>query len=174
MTVNYEYRGNKRRKEHGLLISIKKDILTFCKKEKLERDNFAHMIGLASWGSLENKLKRTKDDTDITITELLHIQELTKSHTPLKYMCEMFGFVMTATETDEETSVEELNALSDKAQMESNESWAEIKKSSADGKFTVDEKAAMKKEAMEALEAKKLELNAIERIVPVDIEEYEE
>lgn len=174
MNNSYEYRGNKRPKEHGLLVSIRKDILSFCKKEDMEKDSFAHTIGLASWGSLENKLKRTKDDTDITITELLHIQELTKSHAPLKYMCEMFGFVMTSTETDEETTVEELNSLSDKAQMESNESWAEIKKASADGKFTVEEKEAMKKEAMEALEAKQKELKAIEKIVPVDIEEYEE
>jgi hypothetical protein len=175
----YDYIGNKRPKEHGFLIALKKDILSviiksdMSKEEKLEaKDTFSHEIGLSSWGSLENKFKRTKEDTDITVTELMHIQEKIKKHTGLKYLNEMSGFVMTATESDEEVTVDGINKLSDNAMIECNESFAVDKSSGKDGKYTVEEIDSMRKESMEAIEAHKKKLAALNHVTPVDIEEY--
>lgn len=169
----YEYIGNKRKKEHGLLVCIRKDILTYCKRKNIEKEDFAHIIGLASWGSLENKLKRTKDDTDITVTELIHISEITGSHNPLKYLNEMFGFIMTSSESINKVSVEEVNRLADEAQIECSESFSETKRAGQDGMYTVEEKESMIKESMESLEATKKHLSALKQIVPVDLELYE-
>ena len=174
----YDHIGNKRRKEHGLLVAIKKDVIDYLKKgiskedwalkrEEL-KEKFAHSIGLASWGSFENKLKRSKDDTDITVTELIHIAEITGSFNPLKYLNEMFGFVMTSTECGEECSMDQLHMLTDEAQIEGSESFTITKKALRDGKITVDEKEAMLKESMEAVEALTKQIDAIRKIKPID------
>lgn len=174
MEQNYLHIGNKRKKEHGLLVSINKSITSYCKKNQIEKTDFAIKIGLASEGSLSNKLKRSREDTDITVTELIHICEITSNFQALRYLNEMFGFVMLSSEPEEHVSPEHLNQITDAAQMESNEFFATTKKANFDKKISVEEKENMIKEGMEALEKTKEQIEAIRKIKPYDLEEDED
>lgn len=174
MEQSYSHIGNKRKKEHGFLVSVNKAITTYCKKNRIERTDFAIKIGLASEGSLLNKLKRSREDTDITVTELIHIMEITNNYQPMKYINEMFGFVMTSSEPDEQVSYEQLNQIADEAQIESNEFFATTKKANSDKKISIEEKENMIKDGMEALEKIKEQLEAIRNIKPYDLEEDED
>lgn len=171
---NYNHLGNKRKKEHGLLVAINKSITKYCKKNNIDKADFAIKIGLASENSLQNKLKRSREDTDITISELIHITEITNDFEPMKYLNEMFGFVMTSSEPEEHISVEQLNQITDEAQIESNEFFAVTKKANHDKKISVEEKENMLKEGFEALEKIKEQLEAIKKIKPYDIEDEDE
>lgn len=171
---DYEHLGNKRKKEHGLLIVITKSINKFIKIANISRSTFATKIGISTDGYLSNKLKRTRDDTDITVTELIHIMEITNNYQPLKYINEMFGFVMMSSEPDEHISAELLNQITDEAQIESNEFFATTKKANSDKQITVEEKEKMIKDGMEALEKIKEQLEAIRKIKPVDEESEDE
>lgn len=174
MEQNYLHIGNKRKKEHGLLVSINKSITNYCKKNKIEKTDFAIKIGLASEGSLQNKLKRSREDTDITITELIHICEITSNFQALRYLNEMFGFVMLSSEPDEHVSPEHLNQITDEAQIESNEFFATTKKANSDKEITIEEKENMIKDGMEALEKIKEQIEAIRKIKPIDMEDEDE
>lgn len=170
----YEHIGNKRKKEHGLLVLITKTINNFCKNTNTEKIDFVQKIGISSEGYLANKLKRSREDTDITVTELIHIMEITNNYQPLKYINEMFGFVMMNSEPDEHISPELLNQITDEAQIESNEFFATTKKANSDKQITIEEKENMIKDGMEALEKIKTQLEAIRKIKPVDMEDEDE
>lgn len=171
---DFDHIGNRRKKEHGLLVLITKTINNFCKNTNTEKIDFVQKIGISSEGYLLNKLKRSREDTDITVTELIHIMEITDNYQPLKYINEMFGFVMMNSEPDEQISPELLNQITDEAQMESNEFFATTKKANFDKRISAEEKENMIKEGMEALEKTKEQLEAIRKIKPYDLEEDED
>jgi len=171
---NYNHLGNKRKKEHGLLVAINKSITKYCKKNNINKGDFAIKIGLASENSLQNKLKRSREDTDITISELIHITEITNDFESMKYLNEMFGFVMTSSEPDEHVSAEQLNQITDEAQIEANEFFAATKKANFDKRISAEEKENMIKEGLESLEKTKEQLEAIRKIKPYDLEEDED
>lgn len=171
---DFDHIGNKRKKEHGLLVLITKTINSFCKNTNTEKIDFIHKLGISSEGYLLNKLKRTREDTDITVTELIHIMEITSNYQCLKYINEMFGFVMTSIEPDEHISPELLNQITDEAQIESNEFFATTKRANIDQKITLEEKENMMKDGMEALEKIKEQLEAIRKIKPIDMEDEDE
>lgn len=174
MAPEYLHIGNKRQKEHGLLVTINKSIAKYCKKNDIDKTSFAIKIGLASENSLSNKLKKSREDTDITISELIHITEITSNYEALKYLNEMFGFVMISSEPEEDITVEQLNQITDEAQIESNEFFAVTKIANKDKKISIEEKNNMLKEGMEALEKLKEQLEAIRKIKPFDLEEDED
>ena len=171
---DFDHIGNKRKKEHGLLVLITKTINNFCKNTNTEKIDFVHKLGISSEGYLTNKLKRSREDTDITVTELIHIMEITNNYQPLKYINEMFGFVMMSSEPDEHISAELLNQITDEAQIESNEFFAVTKRSNSDKKITREEKENMIREGMEALEKIKEQLEIIRKIKPIDEEDEED
>ncbi|WP_026804704.1 phage regulatory CII family protein [Aliarcobacter lanthieri] len=168
--AEYLHIGNKRKKEHGLLVSVNKSIVKYCKKTNIDKTTFAINIGLASDGSLLNKLKRSREDTDITITELIHIAEITGDYEPLRYLNEMFGFVMINTESENYVDADFLDIIADQAQIEANEFFAVTKKANADKKISVEEKESMLKEGMEAITKLNEQLETIKKIIPFDLE----
>ncbi|OCL85305.1 hypothetical protein AAX26_01790 [Aliarcobacter thereius] len=163
--------GNKRKKEHGLLVSTNRAIVNYCKKYNMSKTDFAISIGLASEGSLLNKLKRSREDTDITISEFIHIIEITGEYEALRYLNEMFGFVMISTESDEFLAAEKLDQITDEAQIEANEFFAVTKKANFDKKISNDEKESMLKEGFEAITKLNEQLETIKRIKPFDSED---
>lgn len=150
MTNRHSYKGNKRQKEHGLLVLLKDAIRQDCKRNNIEKGEFAQEIGLASVGSLENKLKKTKDDTDITLSEFIHILEITGDMKPLEYICQMFDQVMISTVPTEVTH-ESIHEKTDSLQIECSESFSTIKMALKDGVITDEEKSNMLSELEDTL-----------------------
>jgi hypothetical protein len=97
--------------------------------------------------------------------------EITGDYGPLKYLCEMFGFVMTSSESGESISIDQLNNLTDEAQIEQNESFSVTKRALKDRRVTVCEKKEMLREGMEAIEALKRQIDAVKLIKTTEEEE---
>jgi hypothetical protein len=163
-------RSNARTFDQGLLVTIQKSIVRDIKRNNSDKETFAAEIGLTK-GTLENKWTFSCKTNDFTIHELIQIMELTGDITPLEYIGHMFDMAVISTNTENTTTIEMLNKLADESQIQSNESFAVVKRASADGVYTVEEIAEMKRETLEAIEAKQRELEAIGRIRPVDLEE---
>lgn len=164
----YRFGNNKRAKDHGLLISIKKSIKADCKRNCIENEAFANEIGTTS-GVLSNKLKMSNQINAISIEEFIHIMEITGDYSPLKYLASMFDFVITSTEPQSPGDVSNLSELADSMQIESNESFSEIKRAIKDGQITEEEKTNMLKEVDDSIEAALQTKNAISSIKPVEI-----
>lgn len=171
---DYEHLGNKRKKEHGLLIVITKSINKFIKRANISRSTFATKIGISTEGYLLNKLKRTRDDTDIGITELIHTMEITEDHSALKYMAEMFGYVLVKIEPEHNISLEQLNQIIDDTQMEDNESFSVSKKALFDKKITIEEKENMLKSEYRTIEKHYEKIEAIRQVKPIDEDSEDE
>lgn len=163
----YEFGINKRSKDHGLLVLINKSISADCKKNNIDKDIFANEIGTTR-GTLENKLKMSNSINAVTIEEFIHIMEITGDYSPLKYLNEMFGFIMTSTEPQTETDVLSLSELADEMVIECGESFSEVKKAAKEGKITEEKKSNMLKEAKDGIEAALKLKQAIEVIQPVE------
>lgn len=163
-------RSNARTFDQGLLVSVQKSIINDTKRNSSSKEDFAAEIGMTE-GTLKNKWTFSCKTNDFTIHELIQIMELTGDLTPLEYICHMFDLAVSYTNIEISTNVEELNHLADEAQMESNEAFAEIKKSSKDSKYSNDEILSMRKETLEAIEALHRELNVINKLIPDDLED---
>ncbi len=163
-------RSNTRTFDQGLLVTIQKSIVRDIKRNDSDKETFAAEIGLTK-GTLENKWTFSCKTNDFTIHELIQIMELTGDLSPLEYICHMFDMAVISTNTESSTSLEELNKLADESQMQNNESFATIKKASKDGVYTAQEVEEMKREALAAIEAKQRELEAINKIIPVVLED---
>ncbi len=163
-------RSNARTFDQGLLVTVQKSIISDIKRNDSDKETFAAEIGLTK-GTLENKWTFTCKTNDFTIHELIQIMELTGDTSPLEYIGHMFDLAVISTNTENKITPEQLNQLADESQMQSNESFATIKKASKDGVYTAEEVEEMKKEAIEAIEAKQKELDAIKKIIPVDLED---
>ena len=146
--------ANKRQKEHGFCVLVNKVINEDVKRqpEDFTKSSFAHEIGIASEGSLSNKLKKGKTDTDITVTELMHIIELTGDLRPLEYLCHMFDQQMVTTLASD-VSLESIHDKTDILQIECSEAFSTIKQSLKDDRVTEDEKSAMIAELNDTLQA---------------------
>ncbi len=164
---------NSRAFEHGLLVSIQKSILADIRRNNSTKAEFADEIGICE-GTLINKWTNSCKVNDFTLHEFIHIVELTGDISPLEYICHMFDLAVVCVYTEGNITPDLLNKLSDEAQIECNESFAQTKRASEDGIYTFEEVEAMKKEAIEAIEAKQKELDAIRKIVPVDLDFFKE
>lgn len=163
-------RSNARTFDQGLLVTVQKSIIRDIKRNDSDKEAFAAEIGLTK-GTLENKWTFSCKTNDFTIHELIQIMELTGDTSPLEYIGHMFDLAVISTNTENKITPEQLNQLADESQMQSNESFATIKKASKDGVYTVEEVEDMKKEALAAIEAKQRELEAINKIIPVTLED---
>lgn len=163
-------KSNARVFDQGLLVTIQKSIINDVKRNNSTKEDFASEIGITK-GTLENKWTFSNKINDFTIHELIQIMELTGDISPLEYIGHMFDLAVISTNTETSTTVEQLNQLADESQIQSNESFAAIKKASFDGKFTPEEVEEMKREVIEAIEAKQKELDAINKITPVELED---
>lgn len=165
----YEYGSNKRAKDHGLLVKINKSIIADCKRNDISKDDFAKEIGTTP-GTLKNKLTMTNTTNDFTLAEYIHILEITGDYSSLKYICEMFGFIMQSTEPQTAAGNETLNELTDEMQIECGESFAVVKQALKDKVVSSDEKSSMIKELNDNIEASMKLRQAIEFIKPIDEE----
>ncbi len=163
-------RSNCRTFDQGLLVTIQKSIINDIKRNNSSKEEFASEIGITK-GTLENKWTFSNKINDFTIHELIQIMELTGDTSPLEYIGHMFDMAVISTNTEKSTTVEELNMLTDEAQMQSGESFATIKKASKDGIYTAEEIEDMKKESLEAIEAEQRKLDAINKLVPIKLED---
>lgn len=163
-------KSNARVFDQGLLVTIQKSIIKDIRRNDSTKEEFASEIGITK-GTLENKWTFSNKINDFTIHELIHIMELTGDTSPLEYIGHMFDMAVISTNTENVTSVEELNRLTDEAQMQSGESFATIKKASKDGVYTAEEIEDMKKESLETIEAEQRKLDAINKLVPVELED---
>lgn len=163
-------RSNSRIFDQGLLVTIQKSIVRDIKRNDSDKETFAAEIGLTK-GTLENKWTFSCKTNDFTIHELIQIMELTGDLSPLEYIGHMFDLAVISTNTENKITPEQLSQLADESQIQSNESFATIKKASKDGVYTAQEVEEMKKEALAAIESKQRELDAIKKIKPIDLED---
>ena len=148
----YEYGRNKRAKDHGLLVTINKSIIADCKRNNISKDDFAKEIGTTP-GTLKNKITMTNATNDFTLAEYIHILEITGDYSSLKYICEMFGFIMQSTEPQDQLTNEFLSSLADEMQIECSESFAEVKSALKQPHISKDLIDSMLKELNENIEA---------------------
>lgn len=141
----YKFGNTKRPKEHGLLIAIRKSMNANCQALGIPKEDFAKELG-TTHGVLENKLKMSSLTNDVSLSEFIHIMEITGDLSPLEYLCTMFDQVMTSTEPVESPTHESLHAQTDSLQIECSEAFATIKSSLKDDKFTQEEKQLMLRE----------------------------
>ena len=163
-------RSNARTFDQGLLVTVQKSIIRDIQRNDSDKEAFAAEIGLTK-GTLENKWTFSCKTNDFTIHELIQIMELTGDISPLEYIGHMFDLAVISTNTENKITSEQLNQLADESQIQNNESFATVKNASKDGVYTTEEVEQMKKEAVEAIEAKQRELDAIKKIIPVDLED---
>lgn len=163
-------RSNARTFDQGLLVTVQKSIIRDIKRNDSDKEVFAAEIGLTK-GTLENKWTFSCKTNDFTIHELIQIMELTGDISPLEYIGHMFDLAVISTNTENKITPEQLSQLADESQIQSNESFATIKKASKDGVYTAQEVEEMKKEALAAIESKQRELDAIKKIKPIDLED---
>lgn len=166
-------KSNSRIFDQGLLVTIQKSIIKDIKRNDSTKEDFASEIGITK-GTLENKWTFSNKINDFTIHELIHIMELTGDTSPLEYIGHMFDMAVISTNTENVTSVEELNRLTDEAQMQCSEAFSSVKKASQDGIYTADEISEMKKQSLEAIEAEQKKLDAINKLKPSDTENEDE
>lgn len=166
-------RSNCRTFDQGLLVTIQKSIINDIKRNNSTKEDFASEIGITK-GTLENKWTFSNKINDFTIHELIQIMELTGDTSPLEYIGHMFDMAVISTNTENTTSIEELNKLTDEAQIQCNESFSAVKKASQDGVYTSNEIAEMKKQALESIEAEQKKLDAINKLKPSDMEVEDE
>ncbi|WP_201335142.1 MULTISPECIES: phage regulatory CII family protein [unclassified Nitratiruptor] len=65
-------------------------------------EDFAHEIGLSE-GTLENKLKPASP-YDLTLTEFIHIMDITAAYSPLEYIAKRYGYTLCKPETNPQKS----------------------------------------------------------------------
>lgn len=106
MNVSYTY--NKMAKLQELCKIIRGSIVKDVRRNGLSFADFAHEIGL-SQGTLENKLKPASPH-DVTVTELIHIMDITADYAPLEYIARRYGFILCKAE-EERPSIENTTAF---------------------------------------------------------------
>ncbi len=89
--MSYTY--NKAPKDRELLKTIRRSIVKDIRRNGFTMEDFAHEIGLSE-GTLENKLKPAMATSDITLSEFIHIMDLTADYSPLEYITKRYGFTL--------------------------------------------------------------------------------
>ena len=89
--MSYTY--NKAPKDRELLKAIRGVIVKDIRQNGLTMKDFAHEIGLSE-GTLENKLKPAMATSDITISEFIHIMDITGNYYPLELIAKRYGFIL--------------------------------------------------------------------------------
>jgi len=86
--MSYTY--NKMQKLKDLCKSIRATITKDIRSNGLSLEDFANEIGLSA-GTLENKLKPASP-YDFTITEFIHILDITGDYAPLEFLAKRYDF----------------------------------------------------------------------------------
>lgn len=108
VSMNISYTYNKMAKIQELCKIIRGSIVKDVRRNGLSFADFAHEIGL-SQGTLENKLKPASPH-DVTVTELIHIMDITADYAPLEYIARRYGFILCKAE-EERSRIENTTAF---------------------------------------------------------------
>ena len=88
--MSYTY--NKMPKVAEITKAFRRAVTKDIREHGLSWDDFAHQIGLSK-GTLENKLKPASP-YDLTITEAIHIIDITGDYAPLEEIARRYGFIL--------------------------------------------------------------------------------
>ncbi|WP_345993747.1 phage regulatory CII family protein [Sulfurimonas sp. HSL-1716] len=143
-----DYAENKSPKDPKLCQLIRKAITVNRKAIGLEFDDVAEELGLQP-GTLENKLKPSYANGDLTLTEFVHFLELTNDMGPLEYIASNFDMLLVRND-DVTPTVKKIGQLADKAMMESSDVFRSAKEALEDGNISEDEKERLLKELRES------------------------
>ncbi len=145
------YTQNKRPKDMQLCQMIRRTINIDRKLNGYSWDDSANELGM-SGSTLDNKLKPAKHENDITMSEFIHILEITGDMEPLAHLNSMFKQIAIP-EKASTTNAQDISSLVDIAMLENNDVYNEAKRDLADGVIDTDEKVRILKELDEAIVA---------------------
>lgn len=143
-----DYTYNKMPKDPKLCQLIRKTITVNRKAIGLEFKDVAAELGM-QLGTLENKLKPSYDNGDMTITEFMHFLELTGDMSALEYIASKFEMVLVHKHTSH-SEISNINILVDAANIENGDVFRVIKCALLDGVITKIERQMILKEIDEA------------------------
>jgi len=146
------YTENKRPKSPELCKTITKVLTKDRRENGYTKEEQSHEIGL-NVGTLENKLKPSHPTGDITLSEFIHILEITGNYEPLKLLNSMFDLVTVTNKVKIHSTAQKISIYTDAAQLESNDVFSVAKRAISDGVVTEDEKNSILKEIEESQEA---------------------
>jgi len=144
------YTHNKAPKDRELLKTIRRSIIKDIRRNGLTMEDFAHEIGLSE-GTLENKLKPAMATSDVTISEFIHIMDLTADYSPLEYIAKRYGFTLCRPKTEESKKADAMDLAIKTLDLEATHGdlAKEVKEAVKDGVIDEQEKRAIKEKAYE-------------------------
>jgi len=132
------YTHNKQPKDARLCKILRKAITLDRKRNGFDWEDIANELGL-NGGTLENKLKPSYDNGDITLSEFMHFMEMSGDFTALEYIANKFDMVLIQKQ-QEETKTVDINLLVDMANITNNDVFREVKVDIEDGVIDKDER----------------------------------
>lgn len=141
---------NKQPKDPSFLKVMRKTINKDRKLNGFDMEEEANELGL-SCGTLEQKLKPSAP-LDFTVSETMHLFEMSGDFTPLEYIANKYGFNLVEKKLSIATVIE-LHALADNAMIENDDVFRAVKVSMKDGIIDEEEKQRILQEIDEAQKA---------------------
>lgn len=146
MKNNYTY--NKKPKIEKLCQAIRKMITLNRKGLGLSFKDVAHELGMSE-GTLINKIKPSMHTNDLTLSEFIHLLELTGCYEPLEFIASEFDLILIP-RVDGKVSIDDIEALTDSISMETSDVFRTIKQALSDDNLEDHEIDASLKELDEA------------------------
>ena len=146
-----EYMSNKSPKDKKLCQLLLKTINVNRKALGFSFEDVAHELGLDA-GTLTNKLKVSYTTGDITLTEFIHLLELTGDYAALEYIAREFNLTIIKHE-DVQPTCKDLNTSVDNLSMENADVFKAVKEAFADGQLDPDEKEKIQTEIDQVVKA---------------------
>ena len=129
---------NKQPKDPRLCKILRKAVTMDRKRNGFDWEDIANELGL-NGGTLENKLKPSYDNGDITLSEFMHFMEMSADFTALEYIATKFDMNLVPKVQQKPTSLD-LNVLVDLTSISQGEVFKEIKEDLSDDVIDADER----------------------------------
>lgn len=146
-----EYMNNKNPKDPRFLAAFRKSFNNDRKRNGLTVEESANELGM-SLNTYEAKLKPSKLDSDITVTDWSHHLDISGDFTTLEYFAAKHGFRLEKLEVCKTNkSIHQISAQTDTAFIEFSEAFKATKQSLEDEVLTSKEKYSCIREIDEAV-----------------------
>ena len=129
---------NKQPKDPRLCKILRRAITLDRKRNGFEWEDIANELGL-NGGTLENKLKPSYDNGDITLSEFMHFMEMSADYSALEYIATKFDMNLTP-KAQEKPTITNINLLVDVVSMANGDVFREVKMDLVDGVIDEEEK----------------------------------
>ena len=146
------YTENKRAKDTKLCQMITKTLTKDRRENSYSKEEQAEELGL-NVGTLSNKLKTSCNTSDVTLSEFIHLLEITGNYGPLEYLNNMFDMQAIPKKASINIDTTKISIFADNAQLESNDVYSSAKRALEDGVITHEEKIQILKELEESEKA---------------------